>query len=423
MSCRNNSDICVECPSAAMESAVSTTTSVRSPVGSPSVVAALIVEDDPVLRDALELHFRSHPTIGIVVVGTQELATRELEQSQFDVVVLDTTTPSWMDIITAARRQSTPPSLVVAVPLAEASLLEQLPKSVALLAVTKPTPMMVLERTIECAAAYHRLRQQHQQNEQLHGNYLNMLEQLQHAHNQLQQRLERLGQRFQIAIHDLQNPLANLLALLGDLHSRSNELPAWIREAIELSFQSVQLLQALVEDMLNLFGIDSTETITTSPVDVAQLVRTVARRFTPLADRKNIWINVLTSPTLPPVPADESLLTKALDNLVSNAIKYTPPGGAVTIEAEADPGWLRLRVRDTGLGMTEDDLAHAFEEFRKLSARPTGGEPSTGLGLWIVRRIAELHRGRIFAESPGKGKGSVFTLVLPLHQENNAGTS
>src|SRR5690606_279311 len=109
------------------------------------------------------------------------------------------------------------------------------------------------------------------------------------------------------------------------LHSRSNELPAWIREAIELSFQSVQLLQALVEDMLNLFGIDSTETITTSPVDVAQLVRTVARRFTPLADRKNIWINVLTSPTLPPVPADESLLTKALDNLVSNAIKYTPP--------------------------------------------------------------------------------------------------
>ncbi|GIV55797.1 MAG: hypothetical protein KatS3mg040_0565 [Candidatus Kapaibacterium sp.] len=277
-----------------MESSASTTISVRSPAGSPSAIAALIVEGDPLLRDALELHFRSHPTIGIVVVGTPELATRELEHSQFDVVVLDTTTPSWMDIISAARRQSTPPSLVVAVPLAEASLLEQLPLNFGVLALTKPTPMVVLERTIECAAAYHRLRKHHQENKQLEGNYLSMLEQLQQTHNQPQQRLERLGQRFQIAIHDLQNPLANLLALLGDLHSRSNELPTWIRETIELSFQSVQLLQALVEDMLNLFHVDSTETITTNPVDVAQLVRTVARRFTPLADRKNIWINVLT---------------------------------------------------------------------------------------------------------------------------------
>jgi len=84
---------------------------------------------------------------------------------------------------------------------------------------------------------------------------------------------------------------------------------------------------------------------------------------------------------------------------------------------------LLIRVRDTGLGMTRDDLAHAFEEFRRLSATPTGSEPSTGLGLWIVRRIAELHRGRVLAESLGKGSGSVFTFELPLHRENHNGHS
>lgn len=406
-----------------MESATTTTASVRSPAGSSSAIAALIVEGDPLVRDALELHFRSHPTIGIVVVGTSESATKELEHSQFDVVVLDTATFSWMDIIGVARRQSAPPSLVVMVPLAEASLLEQLPHGFAVLPVTKPVPMVVLERTIEYVAAYHRLRQQYRQNEQLQRTSLNTLDQLQHTNEQLQQRLERFSQHFRIAVHDLQNPLANLLTLLSDLHSRNAELPPSFRESIELSHQSVQFLQALVDDMLSMFQVDSTETITISPVDVAQLVRAVARRFTPIADRKNIWINVLTPSEIPIVPANESLLAKALDNLVSNAVKYTPPGGAVTIEVEADRGWIRLCVRDNGLGMTEDDLAHAFEEFRTLSARPTGGEPSTGLGLSIVRQIAELHGGRVFAESPGKGKGSVFTLVLPLLQPNDAVTT
>jgi len=406
-----------------MESVTSTILSAQASSPPPAPMAVLIIESDPLVRDALELHFRQHPSIGIVVVDAVDGAFTQLEQLRFDAVILDASIPRAEEVIFHLEQKHPAPAVLLTISLADAANLEHFPRSAGLLALTKPTPLVILERGIELAIAYRRTLERNKSLEHTYHEQSIKLEQLHHECDTLRQQLARLHQRFRFAIHDLQNPLSNLMALLGDLQRHTTNLPPRVSESLELSYQSTQLLQTYIEDMLNALQLDSTETITFGPVDVAHLVRNVARRFTPNADRKNIWINVLAPPTLPVIYADESLLSKALDNLVSNAIKFTPQGGAVTIEVEVSRDVLLIRVRDTGLGMTRDDLAHAFEEFRRLSATPTGSEPSTGLGLWIVRRIAELHRGRVWAESPGKGSGSVFTFELPLHQENHNGHS
>jgi signal transduction histidine kinase len=111
---------------------------------------------------------------------------------------------------------------------------------------------------------------------------------------------------------------------------------------------------------------------------------------------------------------DRRVLTHVLDNLVSNAVKFTPPGGSVEIQAKAVNGSFIWEVRDSGPGFTTDDLSRAFTDYTRLSAQPTGGESSTGLGLAIARRLAARLGATVEAATGPKG-GAVLTLSLPFH--------
>jgi signal transduction histidine kinase len=99
---------------------------------------------------------------------------------------------------------------------------------------------------------------------------------------------------------------------------------------------------------------------------------------------------------------------------VSNAIKYTPVGGEMELSMSVGADGAVISVRDQGAGLSADDLSRLFGRFQRLSAKPTGGESSTGLGLSIVKRIVELHGGSISAESAGLGRGATFTIRLPV---------
>jgi len=110
---------------------------------------------------------------------------------------------------------------------------------------------------------------------------------------------------------------------------------------------------------------------------------------------------------------DIDRIREAIDNLVSNAIKYSPVGGRIAVVVTEDEDNAMIRVSDEGAGLSPEDLGRLFGRFQRLSAKPTAGESSTGLGLSIVKRIIDMHGGEVTAESPGPGQGSIFTVTLP----------
>jgi signal transduction histidine kinase len=106
-------------------------------------------------------------------------------------------------------------------------------------------------------------------------------------------------------------------------------------------------------------------------------------------------------------------MREAIDNLISNAIKYSPIGGRISVLVNDEDKRTVIRVADEGAGLSPEDLSRLFGRFQRLSAKPTAGESSTGLGLSIVKRIVDMHGGKVSANSAGPGQGSTFTITLP----------
>jgi len=156
-------------------------------------------------------------------------------------------------------------------------------------------------------------------------------------------------------------------------------------------------------------------TIRREAVDLATLVNEVADANQPLAQNKQQTIAV-SAPANIVTMCDTDRIREAIDNLVSNAIKYSPIGGKIAMIVSREQDTTAIRVADEGQGLSPEDLGRLFGRFQRLSAKPTAGESSTGLGLSIVKRIVDMHGGEVTAESSGPGHGSVFTIILPLSE-------
>ena len=148
------------------------------------------------------------------------------------------------------------------------------------------------------------------------------------------------------------------------------------------------------------------------PTDLAAMLAEIVVSNRALAEKKQQTIHFV-SPPHQICNCDPDRLREAVDNLVSNAIKYTPVGGRMELSMSIDDGGIAISVKDEGPGLSTDDMARLFGRFQRLTAKPTGGESSTGLGLSIVKRIVELHGGSVSAESDGPGRGATFIIRLP----------
>jgi signal transduction histidine kinase len=215
--------------------------------------------------------------------------------------------------------------------------------------------------------------------------------------------------------HDLKNPLGVILGrtemlmeLIGAGASRES-VTAQIEHIRDAARRLTSMVDHLISDaMADAFDIS----IRREPADIAGLVREVADANQPLAVNKQQTITVSAPPNFVTM-CDADRIREAIDNLISNAIKYSPIGGKIAVVVSHEELNTVIRVTDAGAGLSPEDLGRLFGRFQRLSAKPTAGESSTGLGLSIVKRIIDMHGGQVIADSAGPGQGSTFTITLP----------
>ena len=215
--------------------------------------------------------------------------------------------------------------------------------------------------------------------------------------------------------HDLRSPLASLRGYLETLAMRGDAAPAEERRAhVERALRSAERLSGLVTDLFDLARFDAAEVRPQpEPTALADLVADVAADRQPEAARRQVRLRVRAEGRLPLAALDPGLVDRAVGNLIDNALRHTPPGGAVDVEvARADASALAVSVRDTGEGIAPELLPRVFERFVRADA--SRSSEGAGLGLAIVKRIATLHGGTVRVEST-LGAGSTFSLVLPVH--------
>lgn len=214
------------------------------------------------------------------------------------------------------------------------------------------------------------------------------------------------------ASHQLRTPLAGLNWTL-ELAETAPGLPDEALEHLRGARASSARLVQLVNDLLNVSRLESGRfDVRIAPLDLADLTRQVVGSLESLAEKKSLDLRFDDGPPVSPVSADAQLLSEALTNLVSNAIKYTKPGGRIRIGVRDSDGLVRWHVADTGIGVPAAQRDHLFEKFFRADNAIDLAVEGTGLGLSFVRLVVVRFGGRVWAESE-EGRGTTFVLTLP----------
>ncbi len=218
--------------------------------------------------------------------------------------------------------------------------------------------------------------------------------------------------------HELRTPLSIFRGYLETLLDDPHQPPGELLRILEIMERHSDRLNALVEDVLSLARLESPGTeLDLSEVNLAELLHAIMRDWEKRFTAKELKSHLNFSADLPHLQADENRLQEVIYNLLDNAVKYSQPGGTVSLRAEVVADRVRISVADQGIGIREADLPRIFERFYradKARSRELGG---TGLGLSIVKHIVQLHGGAVEAASE-PGKGTTISVFLPVHRES-----
>ncbi len=220
--------------------------------------------------------------------------------------------------------------------------------------------------------------------------------------------------------HELRSPLASLRAVVETLQDGALDDPPAAVRFLDRAEREVDTMTQMVDELTELSQIESGQIrLRLAPVTIPEIVHVPLERSREQAERGGLELLVQIPDDLPPVLVDSERIQQVVTNLLHNAIKFTPPGGTVMLEASianagnATPYEVTVAISDTGSGIAKQDLPRIFERFYKSDRARTRGRGGTGLGLAIARHIIQSHGGRLWVRSK-EGKGSTFYFTLPL---------
>jgi len=213
--------------------------------------------------------------------------------------------------------------------------------------------------------------------------------------------------------HDIKNPagtIKNFVNLLESYDLNAQEQQDVLKGLLETSSRILNL----ADEFSSIVAQEHVDISLKKEIsDLNNAVDDIVNSNKVSAERKEISLILKKNNDLPEVKMDQAKIKEVVDNFVNNAIKYSPTNGTINVSTSFDKNFAIVEIKDNGFGLTEEELLKAFEKGTTLSTKPTGGETSSGLGLWIAKRIVEEHDGKVWVSSK-KGIGSTFSFKLPV---------
>ena len=254
--------------------------------------------------------------------------------------------------------------------------------------------------------------------ERVTGSIQSLIARLRRSNEDLSQLNEFKERLFAMVLHDVNNPLTAVRGSLEILQMKLGKIPEdKAARFIETALSSAQRVARIISDLVDFAAIEAGQlSVNRVPLNLLDVVRDVHRRMEVLSAKSNVRISLEEASEPLFVSGDPHRLNQALQNLCSNALHYTPAGGAIRVTVRRVDDQAQVSVSDTGIGIAEADLPHIFERFYQAANAKAIRRGGFGLGLRIVQEIVDIHGGRINVTS-AVGKGSTFTVVLPLAKE------
>jgi signal transduction histidine kinase len=381
-----------------------------------------VVDDEIEIIKSLRRQFRRNYKV-LIANGAEE-AQRLMEEHSVQVIISDQRMPGMTgsEFYTRIKEEYPDAIRLLLTGYADISaVIDAINDGNVFRYVTKPWDPLELDTIVRESFERYRLiverrrlmEQLREANESLEERVRQRTSELAEANQRLQALNEQKNEFIGMAAHDLRSPLSVIKGFASLMYEEAFPIEER-REYLDHMIESSRKLLNLIDGLLDFQKIEQGKVrVEPAPVDLVDFLTTLTRMNRALAESKGLKLEMTCGADLPLVPHfDSTRVGQVLNNLISNAVKFSHPGTTIMLEINGDSEFLVFAVRDQGLGIPPDEVGKVFGAFSRTSTRATAGEASSGLGLAICKRIVAQHGGEISVEST-LGVGSCFTVRLP----------